>query len=102
MCLILIQTNDLITEQFESVLSFIKIWEASYMYIFKFFFSLGGCAVGEFWDTSNMKCSLCPKHFYQNMTGKDYCLPCPLGKKTSGPGSTNSTQCFGKCPGVNL
>nr|XP_034312620.1 uncharacterized protein LOC105346442 isoform X2 [Crassostrea gigas] len=55
-----------------------------------------GCPVGKFWDGS--KCSLCLKHYYQNMTGKDYCSPCPLGKKTSGMGSNSSSQCFDDCP----
>eukprot|EP00105_Crassostrea_gigas_P030837 XP_011453298.1 PREDICTED: signal peptide, CUB and EGF-like domain-containing protein 3 [Crassostrea gigas] len=55
-----------------------------------------GCPVGEFWDGS--ECSFCSKHYYQNMTGKDYCFPCPLGRKTSGMGSNSFSQCFDDCP----
>ncbi|XP_062613367.1 uncharacterized protein LOC134275144, partial [Saccostrea cucullata] len=50
------------------------------------------CPVGQFLNGSS--CSLCQKHFYQHMAGQDYCLPCPLGKKTSGIGSNSSSQCF--------
>uniref|UniRef100_A0A8W8JQE5 EGF-like domain-containing protein n=3 Tax=Magallana gigas TaxID=29159 RepID=A0A8W8JQE5_MAGGI len=56
---------------------------------------VGGCLIGNYWDGS--KCALCPKHYYQNMTGKDYCFSCPLGKKTSGMGSNSSSQCFDDC-----
>lgn len=55
-------------------------------------FLLGDCSVGEFWNTS--KCSLCPKHFYQNVTGKDYCFPCQLGTLTAGQGTNSSSQCY--------
>ncbi|XP_065921864.1 uncharacterized protein [Magallana gigas] len=57
---------------------------------------VGDCPVGEFWDGS--RCSFCSNHYYQNMTGKDYCFPCPLGKKTSGKGSISPSQCFDDCP----
>ncbi|XP_062571486.1 proprotein convertase subtilisin/kexin type 5-like, partial [Saccostrea cucullata] len=53
------------------------------------------CPVGQFLNGSS--CSLCQKHFYQHMAGQDYCLPCPLGKKTSGIGSNSSSQCFDDC-----
>eukprot|EP00105_Crassostrea_gigas_P030833 XP_011453294.1 PREDICTED: uncharacterized protein LOC105346438 isoform X1 [Crassostrea gigas] len=54
------------------------------------------CSVGEFWNTS--KCSVCPKHFFQNVTGKDYCLPCQLGTSTAGQGTNDSSQCYSDCP----
>ncbi|XP_061175629.1 proprotein convertase subtilisin/kexin type 5-like [Saccostrea echinata] len=53
------------------------------------------CPVGQFLNGSI--CSLCQKHFYQDMAGQHYCLPCPLGKKTSGVGSSSSSQCFDDC-----
>ncbi|XP_056017716.1 sushi, von Willebrand factor type A, EGF and pentraxin domain-containing protein 1-like isoform X1 [Ostrea edulis] len=55
------------------------------------------CRVGQFWDSTLSQCALCQKHFYQHMTGQDYCLPCPLGKKTSGTGSNSSSQCYDDC-----
>ncbi|XP_062579451.1 sushi, von Willebrand factor type A, EGF and pentraxin domain-containing protein 1-like, partial [Saccostrea cucullata] len=53
------------------------------------------CQVGQFWNVT--KCAFCKKHSYQDMTGQDYCLPCPPGKKTSAIGSNSSSQCFDDC-----
>lgn len=66
------------------------------MHIYSFeIFQLDNCPAGEFWNVT--ECSLCAKHFYQNVTGKDYCFSCPLGKLTTGQGSINSSQCYCKC-----
>lgn len=66
------------------------------MHIYSFeIFLTDNCPAGEFWNVT--ECSLCAKHFYQNLTGKDYCFPCPTGQ-----GSINSSQCYCKCSQLHI
>lgn len=51
------------------------------------------CPAGNFEDTSSRTCIVCPLGTYQSEVGQTSCLPCPEGKTTPMPGSTQSSMC---------
>ncbi|KAK3091097.1 hypothetical protein FSP39_017083 [Pinctada imbricata] len=56
------------------------------------------CKPGYKYDKTSMSCQPCDRHYYQHMPNKDYCFPCPVGKKTSEMASNSSTLCYDDCP----
>ncbi|XP_052236177.1 sushi, von Willebrand factor type A, EGF and pentraxin domain-containing protein 1-like [Dreissena polymorpha] len=56
------------------------------------------CPIGKSYNATAGECMDCPRHYYQNETGKNFCKPCPIGFKTVGNGSNSNTQCKEDCP----
>ena len=69
-------------------------WLLPIMHYYNFYL-IGDCPVGQYYNDSNSRCEDCQRHYYQDMTGQDYCLPCRLGRKTSSKGSNSSSSCYG-------
>ncbi|WAQ95237.1 SCUB1-like protein [Mya arenaria] len=55
------------------------------------------CEAGTYYDVDEEQCMDCKRHYFQNMTGQDYCFPCPLGYKTVGNRSTSIAACTEDC-----
>ncbi|XP_052791290.1 uncharacterized protein LOC128225235 isoform X2 [Mya arenaria] len=55
------------------------------------------CEAGTYYDVDEEQCVDCKRHYFQNMTGQDYCFPCPLGYKTVGNRSTSIAACTEDC-----
>ncbi|KAK7111927.1 uncharacterized protein [Littorina saxatilis] len=56
------------------------------------------CAAGTSYNRNDPKCEPCPKNFYNNKTGQEYCTPCPAGKATQTVGASMLSLCFDTCP----
>ena len=62
-------------------------------FVYYYLFILAKCPLGQY--LKNKQCKDCPKDFYQNEEGKDYCRPCPLGKITKNAKTDSIDKCFG-------
>lgn len=60
------------------------------------FFSLDNCPPGQYYVANTSGCVPCERHYYQHMTGQDFCYPCPHGTITSEKGSNSSDSCYRK------
>ncbi|CAD5124417.1 DgyrCDS12702 [Dimorphilus gyrociliatus] len=55
------------------------------------------CSPGQYYSLSDRRCRQCEKGYYQEDSGKTYCLPCVLGKTTNGDGKSKETDCIDQC-----
>jgi hypothetical protein len=53
------------------------------------------CNLGSFYDSTKMKCELCPLSQYQDKRGQRSCKPCPKGYFTTSQGTTTKAECVG-------
>jgi hypothetical protein len=53
------------------------------------------CNLGSFYDSTKMKCELCPLSQYQDTRGHKSCKPCPKGHFTTSQGTTTKDECVG-------
>ncbi|KAJ8978624.1 hypothetical protein NQ317_011256 [Molorchus minor] len=51
------------------------------------------CSPGHYSSTGLAPCSLCPRDFYQSLSGQTSCKECPTNMKTEGPGATGRDEC---------
>ena len=55
------------------------------------------CSGGKYLNLDSGMCKPCERNFYQPSTAESVCYKCPGGTHTEKEGSTDSTQCLGKC-----
>lgn len=51
------------------------------------------CSPGTFYNHKSRTCPQCQKGYYQNQSGKDFCIACPRNKTTKSIGSKSLTNC---------
>ncbi|XP_052070983.1 uncharacterized protein LOC127709457 isoform X3 [Mytilus californianus] len=55
---------------------------------------IDNCPSGQYYVPSASSCAFCERHYYQHMSGQDFCYPCPHGMITSEKGSNSSDSCY--------
>ncbi|XP_063447537.1 uncharacterized protein LOC134727078 [Mytilus trossulus] len=57
---------------------------------------IDNCPPGQYYVPSASGCAPCERHYYQHMSGQDFCYTCPHGTITSEQGSNSSDSCYHK------